>query len=96
MRADRHSSTLPSAVVRVDTVQVVPWDDERALVHPRAGEVRFRGASPPFGPLRATVSEETRGDASLLRARIERARKTTPLSESGSERQRLYKAVSWL
>ncbi len=51
----RHSSTPPPAVVRGDTVQVVPLDDERALVHPRADEVRFHGASPPFGPLRATV-----------------------------------------
>ena len=38
-----HSSTLPSAVVRVDMVQVEPLDDEPGPAHPRAGEVRFHG-----------------------------------------------------
>ena len=49
----RHSWTLPSAVVRVDMVQVEPLDEERGSAHPRAGEVRFNGdrhSSPPFMP----------------------------------------------
>jgi len=39
----RHSSTLPSVVVRVDMVRVEPLDEERGPAHPRAGEVRFHG-----------------------------------------------------
>ena len=53
-----HSSTLPSAVVRVDMVQVEPLDEERGPAHPRAGEVRFHGdrrSSPSFMPPRATA-----------------------------------------
>ena len=42
-RRRRHSSTLPSAFVRVDMVQVEPLDDEPGPAHPRAGEVRFHG-----------------------------------------------------
>ena len=63
----RHSSTPRPAVVRVHTVQVVPLDDERALVHPCADEVRFHRASPPFGPLRATVAQpgELRADGAM-------------------------------
>ena len=53
----RHSSTPPSAVVRVDIVQVVPLDDGPTRAHPRVGEVRFRGAPSPFGPSRATVAQ---------------------------------------
>ena len=54
----RHSSTLPSAVVRVAMVLVEPLDEERGPVHPRAGEVRFHGdrrSSPSFMPPRATA-----------------------------------------
>ena len=63
----RHSSTPRPAVVRVHTVQVVPLDDERALVHPCADEVRFHRASPPFGPLRATVAQpgDLRADGAM-------------------------------
>ena len=43
-RRRHHSSTPPSAVVRVGIVQVVPLDDGPTRAHPRVDEVRFCGA----------------------------------------------------
>ncbi len=75
----RHSSTPPSAVVRVDIVQVVPSDDGSTRAYPRVGEVRFRGAPSPFGPSRATVAQpgDLRADADAIDDRSRRARSET-------------------
>ena len=80
----RHSSTLPSAVVRVDMVQVEPLDEERGPAHPRAGEVRFHGDrrdaedvergsnvesdAPPPGDATDTTADEDRTRAARPRS----------------------------